>query len=224
MLRALLFDMNGVVVDDMEFHERAWMAMAMRHGRTLTRDEFRLQMSGRRNRDNIRYVFGGSVTDEQVRSYQVEKEEAYRESFRPHLATLPGLVALFEAARDGGVHVALATSAPIENIDFVLDGLDLRRWFDVVVGEAEVRRAKPDPEIYLTAAARLRVEPAECVVFEDSLAGVASAVAAKMPVVGLTTTHSAEELRDCALVVRDFRGLTIGALAGLASAGGSARA
>ncbi len=219
MLRALLFDMNGVVVDDMGFHERAWMAMAERHGRALTRDEFRRQMSGRRNRDNLRHLFGESLTDEQMRTYQAEKEGAYRDSFRPYLAALPGLVALLEASRDAGVHVALATSAPVENIDFVLDGLDLRRWFEVVVGEAEVRKAKPDPEIYLTAAARLRVPPAECVAFEDSLAGVASAVAAKMPVVGVTTTHSADELRECALVVRDFCGLTVGALTRLTSGG-----
>lgn len=212
MLRALLFDMNGVVVDDMAFHERAWMALAARHGRALTADEFRREMSGRRNRDNLRHVFGESLLDGEARAYQLEKEQAYRESYRPHLAPLGGLVPLLAAARETGRRTALATSAPKENIDFVLDGLALRQAFDVVVGEAEVRRAKPDPEIYLTAASRLGVDPRECVVFEDSLAGVASGQAAGMPVVGLTTTHRADELRHCALVIADFRGLTIEAL------------
>jgi beta-phosphoglucomutase len=212
MLRALLFDMNGVVVDDIAFHERAWMALAARHGRALTTDEFRRQMSGRRNRDNLRHIFGESLPDGEARAYQLEKEQTYRDSYRPHLAPLGGLVPLLAAARETGLRTALATSAPKENIDFVLDGLALRQGFDVVVGEAEVRRAKPDPEIYLTAAARLGVGPRECVVFEDSLAGVASGQAAGMPVVGLTTTHTADELRQCALVIPDFRGLKIEAL------------
>jgi len=216
MLRALLFDMNGVVVDDMRFHELAWMALAARHGRTVTADEFRREMSGRRNRDNLRRIFGDSLSDAEARALQLEKERAYRDSYGPHRAPLGGLVALLDAAREAGLRTAVATSAPRENIDFVLDGLDLRERFDVVVGEAEVTRAKPDPEIYLTAASRIGTRPAECVVFEDSLVGVASARAAGMPVVGVTTTQTAEDLHDCALVIADFRGLTIARLAHLA--------
>jgi beta-phosphoglucomutase len=215
MLQALLFDMNGVVVDDMKFHEHAWQAMAARHGRTLTSDEFRREMGGRRNRDNIRYLFGGNLSEAEVRGYQAEKEGAYRSAFRPHLAPLPGLLALLAEARAARLGVALATSAPKENIDFVLDGLKLRDWFQAVVGEADVERAKPDPEIYRTAAARLGVGADACVVFEDSLAGVASGHAAAMTVVGLTTTHSADELRSCALVVPDFREVTLADLARL---------
>jgi HAD superfamily hydrolase (TIGR01509 family) len=215
-LRALLFDMNGVIVDDMAFHERAWLALAARHGRSLTPEEFRREMSGRRNLDNVRHVFG-DVPDAVVRAYQAEKEEAYREAFRPHLAPLPGLLALLAEARAAGLRVAVATSAPEKNISFVLDGLDLRGRFDAVVGEAEVKRAKPDPEIYLTAAARLGVEAEGCVVFEDSLLGIAAGQGAKMPVVGMTTTHTAEELRHCALVVADFRSVTIAELARLTS-------
>lgn len=216
MLQALLFDMNGVVVDDMRFHELAWMALAARHGRTVTADEFRREMSGRRNRDNLRRIFGESLSDAEARAYQLEKEQAYRDSYAAHRAPLAGLVSLLVAGRQAGLRIALATSAPRENIDFVLDGLGLRERFDVVVGEAEVARAKPDPEIYLTAASRLGVGPRECVVFEDSLVGVASGRAAEMPVVGVTTTHEAEDLRDCALVIADFRGLTIAMLEDLA--------
>jgi beta-phosphoglucomutase len=217
MLQALLFDMNGVIVDDIPFHERAWVALAARHGRTLTTDEFRREMSGRRNRDNIRHLFGGSLSDAEVHAYQLEKEMAYRDSYRPYRAPLPGLVPVLVEARAAGLKIAVATSAPEENIDFVLDGLDLRRRFDVVVGEAEVKQSKPDPEIYRMAASRLGADSAGCVVFEDSLAGVASGVAAGMPVVGVTTTHTADELRQCALVIADFRELTIADLARLAA-------
>jgi beta-phosphoglucomutase len=216
MLQALLFDMNGVIVDDMPFHERAWMALAARHGRTLTPDEFRREMSGRRNRDNIRHIFGEALSDWQVHAYQLEKEEAYREAYRPLRAPLPGLVPFLVEARAAGLRIAVATSAPKDNIDFVLDGLDLRRQFDVVVGEAEVTRSKPDPEIYLTAASRLGVGSSGCIVFEDSLAGIASGLAGGMPVVGVTTTHTADELRDCALVIADFRDLTIAEISRLA--------
>jgi beta-phosphoglucomutase len=207
--------MNGVIVDDMAFHEHAWIALAARHGRVLTNDEFQHEMSGRRNRDNIHHLFGDALSDAEVHAYQLEKEEAYRAAYRPHLAPLAGLVPLLVEARAVDLCIAVATSAPKENIDFVLDGLDLRRRFDAVVGEAEVKRSKPDPEIYLTAAARLGVRPAECIVFEDSLAGIASGVAAAMPVVGLTTTHRPDELRACALVIDDFRGLSIAQLVGL---------
>jgi beta-phosphoglucomutase family hydrolase len=209
MLQALLFDMNGVIVDDMLFHERAWISLAERHGRTLTSDEFRQQMSGRRNRDNIRHVFGDGLSDEQVRALQIEKEEAYRAAYRPHLAPLAGLRDLLAAARAADLRLAVVTSAPAANIDLVLDGLDLRSAFDCVVTEAEVRRSKPDPEIFLLAAERCGGAPADCVVFEDSLAGVAAAVAARMAVVGVSTTHTADELRGCARVVPDFRGVTV---------------
>ncbi len=213
-LRALLFDMNGVIVDDMGFHERAWMALAVRHGRTLTPDQFRREMSGRRNRDNLRSLFG-DVPDVVARAYQEEKEEAYREAFRPHMAPLAGLLPFLARAREARLGLAVATSAPEKNIDFVLDGLDLRRRFDVVVGETQVTRAKPDPEIFLTAAAQLGAAPETCVVFEDSLSGVAAGRAAGIPVVGLTTTHDASELECCALVIADFQGLTVADLARL---------
>jgi beta-phosphoglucomutase len=220
MLRALLFDMNGVVVDDMAFHERGWCALAARHGRALDGAAFRRDMSGRRNLDNIQYLFGEGLSDAQVRAFEVEKEEEYRRAFRPFLAPMPGLLALLREARGAGLRTALATSAPRENIDFVLDGLDLRRWFDAVVGEAEVRRSKPDPEIYLAAASRLGVPPSGCVVFEDSLAGIASGQAAGMPVVGVTTTHPADELAHCALVIADFRALGVDALIAHCAGGG----
>jgi beta-phosphoglucomutase family hydrolase len=215
MLQALLFDMNGVVVDDMAYHERSWIELAAQHGRTLTIDEMRTQMSGRRNRDNIHHIFGADLSEAQIEAYQAEKETAYRDAFRPHLAPLPGLLELLDAARAAKLKIALVTSAPPENIDFVLDGLRLRDRFDTVVGEVDVKKSKPDPEIYLLAASRLGAKPSGCIVFEDSLAGIASGRAARMPVVGLTTTHSAGDLRDCAIVVPDFRGLTVADLARL---------
>ena len=215
MLSALIFDMNGVIVDDMPFHERAWIALSARHGRTLTPDEFRSVMSGRRNRDNVYYIFGSTLPDEKVRAYQLEKEQAYREAYRAHLAPLPGLLPLLVEARKAGLKLAVATSAPPDNIAFVLDGLDLRRHFDAVVGEAEVQRAKPDPEIYLKAASRLGVDANTCVVFEDSLAGIASGLAAGMPVVGVTTTHTADELGHCALAIADYCTLAVADLARL---------
>src|SRR5215472_17020570 len=130
MLQALLFDMNGVVVDDMAYHERSWIELAAHHGRTLTVDEMRTQMSGRRNRDNVHHIFGADLSEAQLRAYEAEKENAYRDAFRPHLAPLPGLVQLLDVARAPKLKIALVTSAPPENIDFVLDGLHLRDRFD----------------------------------------------------------------------------------------------
>jgi HAD superfamily hydrolase (TIGR01509 family) len=218
---ALLFDMNGVVIDDMRFHEQAWIDLAVAHGRALEVTEVRERLSGRTNPEILEILFGPLPADRATRLGD-EKEAAYRRVYAPHLAPVPGLLELLDAARVGGAVTALVTSAPQANIDFTLDGLSLRSRFDAIVTGAEVTRGKPDPEIYLLAARRLGVPPPACVVLEDSLAGITSGRRAGMTVVGLSTTHAAAELSGCALVRADFRGLDLATLDTLLPPGSTA--
>ncbi len=212
MLGALLFDMNGVVIDDMRFHEQAWIDLAAAHGRVLTVDEVRERLSGRTNPEILEILFG-PLPAALVTRRGDDKEAAYRKVYAPHLAPLPGLMALLDQAQAAGVGLALVSSAPQDNIDFTLDGLDLRRRFAAVVTGADVAKGKPDPEMYLLAARRLGVPPSGCVVLEDSLAGIESGRRASMTVVGLSTTHTPDELRPhCACVVPDFRPLDLDTL------------
>jgi HAD superfamily hydrolase (TIGR01509 family) len=208
--------MNGVVVDDMACHEQMWITLAKRHGIALTEDEIRKNLSGRQNREVLAYLFGDRPETE-LHALGEEKEQAYREAFRPRLAPVPGFREVIAGARAERVATALATSAPPLNIDFVLDGLSLRDAFDVVVTAADVTRSKPDPEIYLLAAKRSSVTPAECLVFEDALLGIEAARRAGMRVVGVTTTHSTRELLDagCALTCANFREVALAKLRAL---------
>jgi len=136
-----------------------------------------------------------------------EKELIYREFYAPFRKPLEGLVEFLKEIRSSGIKVALATSAGQGNIDFTIDGIGLRDQFDVIVGGAEVTKGKPDPEIYLLAAQKLGVNPANCWVIEDSLQGIKSGQSAGCKVVGITTSHTKEELAHTQIQAPNFVGL-----------------
>jgi beta-phosphoglucomutase len=190
----LVFDMDGVIVDSNPFHQEAWRAFCRMHGCALADDELRRYVYGRTNADALRHLFGDCLDAGMIERYASQKEQCYRELFRPHLEPLPGLLTFLGKARGCFAGLAVATSAPPENVDFVLDTLNLRRFFPVIVDETLVSRGKPDPEIYLKTAALLGAKPSACIVFEDSPSGIRSAKDAGMAVVGVSTTHAKEEL------------------------------
>jgi len=171
----------------------AWVVYARQFGRELNADDVRARL-GWNNRDYMRFILDREPTDEEVRHSIDGKEAVYREIYAAHLAHPEGLVALLDAAAREGIPCGVATSAPIENICFTLDGLDIRRYFKVIVDAAQVRQSKPDPAIYLKAAEQLGVPPAKCIVFEDAIAGIQSGNAAGMPVIAITSSYPAEIL------------------------------
>jgi beta-phosphoglucomutase family hydrolase len=201
---AVLFDMDGVLVDNNPFHKKAYLEFCRRHGVSLTDAEFEKHLFGRTNRDVLRRLFG-PLSAARTRAYEREKERLYRRLYAPHIRPLKGVRRFLRALRTAGVPVALATSAPPENVRYTLSGTGLGRAFDAILDSRAVKKGKPDPEIYLKSARRLGVPPRRCVVIEDSLSGIRAARRARMPVVAVTTTHSRRELsRRADLVVDDF--------------------
>jgi beta-phosphoglucomutase family hydrolase len=200
--RALIFDMDGVIIDSNPTHRIAWVEYTRRFGIAATEDMQR-KMYGRRNDEIVRDFLGTDLSDPEVLEHGAAKERLYRELMAPGLAgaILPGLRDFLDARPD--LPRAIATNAESANLDFVLDGAGLRPLFPVALSGDDVSRPKPHPEIYLLAAARLAVDPAACIVFEDSDAGVASGIAAGMRVVGVSTTHAS--LPGASLMIRDFR-------------------
>ena len=224
--RAFIFDMDGTIVDNMAFHTKSWLAFLAQRGRTVDADAFFRDTAGRQSQEIMRSYLGEHISAADCAVLGDEKEALYRELYAPHLETVSGFDALIATASGEGVALAVATAAPNDNVAFTLDGLDLRKHFQAVVGAADVARGKPHPDVFLLAAERCGVAPEHCIVFEDAPLGVEAARRAGMRAVVLTTTLPAEafaEFDNVIRIARDFSELDIGALfaseaAGLAQA------
>lgn len=197
----MVFDMDGVIVDSTGIHTEAWRRYLDLQG--VSAEKIGPRMLGKHNGDIVRDFFGpANLTDEAVAAHGREKEKLYREMMEPELSRLlvPGVLEFLQRHR--GTPMAVASNAEPENVEFVLEKAGIKDQFRVVIDGHEVKHPKPDPEIYVTAAARLGLAPAACVVFEDSHTGIAAARAAGMKVVGVATTVS--EFPNIDLTIRDF--------------------
>jgi beta-phosphoglucomutase len=200
-IRALIFDMDGVIVDSNPWHRLAWQEYNRGLGVEMT-EAMQQKMYGKRNDELIREFFGPHLGDPEVFAHGAAKEKLYREMIKPHIndSLVPGIREFL--ARHSDLLLAIATNAEPPNVDFVLDETRLRPFFRVIVNGHQVANPKPHPEIYLRVADELGVNPADCVVFEDSYTGVDAGLAAGMRVVGISTTHG--DLRGVSLAVPDF--------------------
>lgn len=185
----------------MPVHAAAWRAYLERLG--IASDDIESRMHGRRNDEIVTGILGADLTTEAIAAHGAAKEQLFREMMQDRLQArlVPGVTDFLESC--GGFPMGLASNAEPANIDFVLDGLGLRRHFRVIVDGHQVERPKPFPDIYLRAAELLGVPAANCVIFEDSPTGVAAALAAGAKVVGVRT-HPAE-LAGVDLLISDFR-------------------
>lgn len=193
-MKAFIFDLNGTMIHDMEYHTRSWQSLLNNDlGGNFTWDEVKTQMYGK-NQELLVRVFGPDrFTAAEMESLSLEKEKRYQQEYRPHLQLLPGLPTFLEEAHQRGIPMAIGSAAIPFNIDFVLDNLNIRHYFTAVVSAADVTLSKPHPETFLKAAQQLQVAPADCLVFEDVPKGVEAARNAGMKTVVLTTTHQEAE-------------------------------
>jgi len=194
--KAFIFDLNGTMINDMEYHIRAWYGILNNElGANLSWSEVKREMYGK-NTELLVRVFGNDhFSAEEMERLSVEKEEQYQSAFRPHLQLIDGLHVFLKTAFNAGIRMAIGSAAIPMNVDFVLDGLQLRSYFKAVVTAADVAHSKPDPETFVKAANGLHAAPADCIVFEDAPKGVEAALNAGMPAVVLTTMHQPEEFR-----------------------------
>jgi beta-phosphoglucomutase len=186
--RAVIFDIDGTIVDNMHLHAEAFARFAEHHGLPPLTTEDRARLDGRRNSEIFPILFKRDVSRDEWQTYEHEKEGLYRELSRGRLLPMKGLHLLIDRLRDEQIPVALATSAPKLNVEHTLAELDLADAFPIIVRGDEVARGKPAPDVFLEAARRLGVDPDGCLVFEDAPMGIEAAQAAGMRVVALTTS------------------------------------
>lgn len=212
MIKGAIFDMDGVLVANTAVHIRAFEIFCDRYG---VRDwKHKLEQAfGRGNEDIMHMLMPEELIREKgVMALANEKEVIYREIYAPDIRPVEGLVELLEALTKAGVGCAVGSSGGRENVDFVLDMCHIRHYFAAVVNGDMVTHCKPNPEIYLTAAAKLGLAPAECVVFEDAKAGIEAARSAGIGlVVALTTTLTREVIAaqtEADSSITNFRDIT----------------
>jgi beta-phosphoglucomutase len=207
----LVFDMDGVIVNSNPVHKEVIKLFCEKHERAVSDDFLKQRVYGRTNKEWIPEVFG-RLPDAEVEQYANEKEQMFRDMFDPQEAEVPGLTQFLKNLNREQIPCVVATSAPKANADYILSELNISEYFLTVLDSSHVDKGKPEPEIYLKAASKLNMSPDNCIVFEDSLAGVEAALRAGTLVIGVTSTHSASELENCHLIIDNFLDLSIGDL------------
>ena len=212
---AAIFDMDGTLIDNTPYHFKSWQALFKKYGKgELSKQTYYAKISGVPIMDTLRGLFPERNGSE-LKALLTEKEGLYRELYAPYLAPVNGLENFLTELKNAGVKMAMATSATVDDINFILNKVPIRGDFDEIVNSSMVSKPKPNPQIFLKAAERLNHEPANCVVFEDSLAGIKAANAAGMKVIGITTGHASADLHPVDLVIDDYSQLTVQKLAAL---------
>ena len=169
-----IFDMDGTLVDNMHFHTKAWTQMLAENGIENDGQDFLVRTAGKTNREIIPQFFE-NASEEELLNLGNRKEKLYQELFKPKLKTVDGVIEFLEESQKLGIKMAVATAAPIMNMEFILDGLELRKYFSVIITAADVKKGKPHPESFLVASAKVGIEAQNCVVFEDAINGFEAA-------------------------------------------------
>lgn len=216
MTHALILDMDGVLVDSGPYHFASWKQFAAEHNLEVDR-EFFLHTFGRTNRYIFPYLFRREIGEEELTRLTNRKEELFRELIAGRIAPPAGLPELLDGLRSRGWKIAIGSSAPRDNIEFVIRELKLGGIIAAYTCSEEVSRGKPDPEVFLKTAAKVGATPERCVVVEDAVYGVQAAHAAGMKCIAITTTFPADQLREADRVIESFRQLTDDDVADLAA-------
>ncbi|MES2776020.1 MAG: HAD family phosphatase [Bacteroidota bacterium] len=195
--KALIFDMNGTMIDDMAYHVKGWFNILNDDlGAGLNYDEVKSHMYGKNDEVLVRIFGEGRFTSDEMKEFSLEKERRYQTAYMPQLALIAGLGDFLEKAKEQHIPMAIGSAAIPFNIDFVLDNLNLRHYFKAIVSADDVILSKPHPETFTKAAELIGVAPADCIVFEDAPKGVEAAMNAGMKCVVLTTLHGKEEFEQ----------------------------
>ncbi len=201
-IQAVIWDLDGVIIDSADEHRLAWQRLAREEGIVMTDADFWATF-GKRN-DDIFASLWDNLSPEQVKALSDRKEMYFRELIRESASPLPGAIELMRGLHDAGFAQALASSTPVENIQLISDVLGLNRYLSVLVSGETVARGKPAPDIFLKAAAELHMHPTVCLVIEDAVAGVEAAHAAGMRCIAVAGNRDLPGLRKAELMVKDL--------------------
>jgi len=203
--KAILFDMDGTLIDNIPFHQEAWIRFLGNNGIHLLPEDFHAQ-----NHGTLPEMIGRFFPHVDSRAKRIElgeeKEATYRSIYKPFLKEIAGLIPFLEFLHSQKIDCHLATMGDQTNIDFTLGGLRIAHFFKTTTGGHEVLKGKPDPEIFLKSLEKAGVKAGEALVFEDSGGGIRSAKAAGLSVIGIATTHTKKELLEigCEAAFSDF--------------------
>lgn len=193
-IRAVLFDLDGTLIDNMNFHVEAWIEMGRMLGITLTHEQIQRDFAGRRNDEILPKVLGRALDPHEIAELAEQKEALYRALYAPRVSLVPGAEAFIEQLLARGIACGIATAAPPANRELVFSRLSVLARMSAVVGTEAVSRGKPAPDLFLEAARRLQRAPEHTLVFEDAVLGVQAGRAAGMSVCGITTSEPSEVL------------------------------
>ncbi len=207
-IKAVIWDMDGVIADSGPYHLAAWQEIFSKRGVKFTAEDFKHSF-GLRNDNIIRNTLGKEITQAEVNATAGEKEETFRRIAGRKIKPLPGALELLRLIKKQGFSMAIASSAPVENIELVTGTLGIADCFQEVVTGHDVTEGKPNPRVFLLAAQRLGVEPANCLVIEDAVAGVTAAKRAGMYCLAVANNHSRQKLAEADLIVDTLEAVTI---------------
>lgn len=203
----VIFDMDGVLADTGPVHFQSWKKLADEIGVEFTKELFE-KTFGQKSVPIIRRLVGEDGVDEQLQKWADLKEKYYREMVKDKIKPLEGVIPLIKDLKRHNCKLAVASSGPPENVELLVDSLKLREFFDELITAEDVKKGKPEPDAFLIAAQKLKVNPEDCVVIEDAPVGIEAAKRARMKRIALTTTHLREELQDANLILSDLSDIT----------------
>jgi beta-phosphoglucomutase family hydrolase len=207
-VKAVIWDMDGIIADTSQYHHKGWQIVFRKRGINYTEADFR-RNTGKRSDTIIREVLGEKIPQNEITEIIQEKDETFRQLMGGNIKLFPGVLKLITSLKEHDFKIAIASSAPMENIRLITQSLKIDNYFDAIISGWEVTKGKPHPQTFLLAAEKLGVETEDCIVIEDAISGVTASKRAGMCCIAVTNTTSREELREADLIIDTLEEITV---------------
>lgn len=207
-VKAVIWDMDGIIADTAQYHHNGWQIVFRKRGINYTKADFR-RNTGKRSDTIIREVFGEKIPQNEITEIIQEKDETFRQLMGQTIKLFPGVLKLIISLKEHGFKIAIASSAPMENIQLITRSLKIDNRFDAIISGWEVTKGKPHPQTFLLAAEKLGVAAENSIVIEDAISGVTASKRAGMRCIAVTNTTSREELREADLIIDTLEEITV---------------
>ncbi len=206
--KAVIWDMDGIIADTAQYHWKGWQIVFRKRGTNYTEEDFR-RNTGKRSDTIVKSVLGEKIAQNDITKIIQEKDETFRQLMGQNIRPFPGVLKLITSLKEHGFKIAIASSAPMENIQWITRHLKIYSRFDAIISGWEVTKGKPDPQTFLLAAEKLGIEAENCIVIEDAISGVTASKRAGMLCIAVTNTTPREELRRADLIIDTLEEITI---------------